>query len=144
VGYQQNRPGRKDLKTYSTSKSTPWRGQLWRENKKEKKICFNFASQAKSRCIINLNPSQQEGREATPAVSRQLLCFANHAVQFANISVVVTVHLLDEVKPHCLIDLHIRNVARTFQIASLSFRIGYLGHLSRECFAYSSSLLFYP
>jgi hypothetical protein len=112
VGLQPNRSGLKGLKTYSNSKHSVGRASLEGKQKKRK----NLPQFRQSRVTVSvlLTLTHPSTRQLFQAASCQLLRFPHHAVQLAHISAVVTVHLLDEVKPHCLIYLHIRKVSRTF------------------------------
>lgn len=71
------------------------------------------------------------GQSQVPGLCYRLR-FPNHAVELANLSLVVTVHAPDDFEPHRLVDLGIRLVATTFQIAFDTFRICLLGDLVEQ------------
>lgn len=70
------------------------------------------------------------------------LRFSYHAVELANLSVVVTVHAPDEFEPHRLVDLGIRLVPTTFKIAFDTFRICLLGDFVEQGLSHTLSLRF--
>lgn len=57
---------------------------------------------------------------------------SNHAVQLANISTIITIHLLDKMKAHGFINLRVRLVSTRLKIAPPAFRICLLGDFSEQ------------
>lgn len=64
-----------------------------------------------------------------------------HAVQLAHYAIVVTVHLFCEMKSHGFIDLCVRLIPTTFQVALYSLSIRFLRNLFEQSFSNSFALL---
>jgi hypothetical protein len=77
--------------------------------------------------------------KSSRGVSRTL-GLPNHAIQLANISIIITIHLLDKMKAHGFINLGVRLVSTRFKIAPPAFRICLLGGFSEQSSSDSFSL----
>jgi hypothetical protein len=64
-----------------------------------------------------------------------------HTIQLANYAVIVTIHLPYKVEAHGFIDLCVRLIPTTFQIASYSLRISLLRDFFEQSSTYPFSLL---
>jgi hypothetical protein len=78
--------------------------------------------------------------KSSRGVSRRTLGLPNHAIQLANISIIITIHLLDKMKAHGFINLGVRLVSTRFKIAPPAFRICLLGDFSEQSPSDSFSL----
>jgi hypothetical protein len=70
--------------------------------------------------------------ESSRGISRRTLGLSNHAIQFANIAIIITIHLLDEMKAHGFINLCVWLVSTRLKIASPAFRICLLSDFSEK------------